>query len=163
MNNDFFFLSIFQGIAEFLPISSNGHLVILEKLFNIKSGGFETHVALHFGSLFALFIYFFKDIFLMIFSLLGKNSKHINNNKQYRDLSFTLIIASFPAMLVGFLIKKFFGITSESFKIIAIASIVFGILLILAKSKKCTKWWKSTNLAKGEKDTKTWKSMKCGY
>ena len=136
MTKDFIFLSAFQGIAEFLPISSNGHLVVLEKLFGINSGGLETHVALHFGSLLALLIYFFKDICLMIFGLWVYDIKGLKKHpgKRYRDLAWILVLSSLPAMAVGFSIKKLYGATSESIVIIGIASIVFGILLIVADS-----------------------------
>ena len=82
MTNDLVFLSVFQGIAEFLPISSNGHLVVLEELFGISSSGFNGHVALHFGSLLALLIYFFKDICLMIFGLWVYDIKGLKNIRQ---------------------------------------------------------------------------------
>ncbi len=136
MTHDFIFLSVFQGIAEFLPISSNAHLVVLEKLFGIHTNGLETHVALHFGSLLALFIYFSKDICLMIFSLWVYDVKGLKKHpcKQYRDLAWILVLSSLPALAIGFFIKKIYGATSESFMIMGIASIVFGILLIIADS-----------------------------
>ena len=133
MTNDLVFLGVFQGIAEFLPISSNGHLVVMEKLFGITSG-FQMHVVLHFGSLFALLIYFFKDICLMLFGLWVCDIKALRKHpaKEHRDLAWILVLSSLPAMLVGFLIKKYFGSTTESFMVIGIASIVFGLLLIIA-------------------------------
>ena len=136
MTHDLISLSIFQGIAEFLPISSNAHLVVLEKLFGIHTNGLETHVALHFGSLLALFIYFFKDFCLMIFGIWVYDIKGLKKHpgKQYRDLAWILVLSSIPALAVGFFIKKFYGGTSESFVVMGIASIVFGILLIVADS-----------------------------
>ncbi len=136
MTRYFIFLSAFQGIAEFLPISSNGHLVVLEKLFGITICGLETHVALHFGSLLALFIYFFKDICLMILGLWVYDIKGLKKHpgKKYRDLAWTLVLSSLPAMAIGFFIKKFYGSVPESIDIIGIASIVFGLLLIVADS-----------------------------
>lgn len=128
------FLSIFQGIAEFLPISSNGHLVAIEKFFGTGASGFENHVLLHFGSLLALLIYFSKDICLMIFGLWVYDVKRLKKHpcKQYRDLAWILVFSSIPAIVVGFLIKKLYVTTSESLTVIGISSIVFGILLIIA-------------------------------
>ncbi len=136
MTNDLVFLSVFQGIAEFLPISSSAHLVVLENFFGTKTGGFETHVALHFGSLLALFIYFLKDIFLMCFGIWVYDIKRLKKHpgKQYRNLAWILIFSSVPALIVGFLIKKIFGSTSESIFVMGIASIVFGLFLIIADS-----------------------------
>ena len=132
--NDLIFLSVFQGIAEFLPISSNGHLVVLEKFFGIKSSNFNMHVILHFGSLFALLTYFFKDICLMIFGIWVSDIQKLKRHpaKIHRDLAWILVISSIPAIVVGFLVKKFFGTTAESITIIGIASIFFGALLIIA-------------------------------
>lgn len=136
MTNDLVFLSVFQGIAEFLPISSNGHLVVLEELFGISSSGFNGHVALHFGSLLALLIYFFKDICLMIFGLWVYDIKGLKKHpaRRYRDLAWILVFSSLPVILIGFFVKKYFGSTAESFTVIGVASIVCGILLIIADS-----------------------------
>ena len=136
MISDLIFLSIFQGIAEFLPISSNGHLVILENLFGIHSSNFNMHVLLHFGSLLALLIYFFKDICLMIFGIWVYDIKSLKKHpaKRDRDLAWILVLSSIPVMLVGLLVKKYFGTTTESTVIIGIASIFFGFLLIIADS-----------------------------
>lgn len=136
MTNDLVFLSVFQGIAEFLPISSNAHLIVLENLFSTKISGFETHVALHFGSLLALCIFFLKDILLMIFGVWIYDIKRLKKHpsKQYRDLAWVLIFSSIPALIIGFLIKKIYGTPSESLFVIGIASIIFGLLLIIADS-----------------------------
>ena len=55
-------LGIIQGIAEFLPISSSGHLAIFQKLFGMDEVGISFDVFLHIGTLIAVFIVFWKDI-----------------------------------------------------------------------------------------------------
>ncbi len=134
MTNNLVFLGVFQGIAEFLPISSNGHLVVLEKLFAISTSGLQMHVGLHFGSLLALLIYFFKDICLMLFGIWVYDVKELRKHpaKEHRDLAWILVLASLPVIIVGYLVKKYAGSTTESLTIIGVASIVFGILLIIA-------------------------------
>jgi undecaprenyl-diphosphatase len=136
MTHDQIFLSIFQGIAEFLPISSSAHLIVLEKLFGANAHQFETHVILHFGSLLALLVFFLKDILLMIFGVWIYDIKRLRKHpsKQYRDLAWILVLSSLPALFVGFFIKKVFGETSQSLFVMGIASIVFGFLLIMADS-----------------------------
>ena len=68
-------LAIIQGIAEFLPISSSAHLLIFRDLFGIGSdmvnGDIELifDIALHFGTLLAILVYFFKDFFEFLFNL----------------------------------------------------------------------------------------------
>ena len=76
-------LGIIQGIAEFLPISSSAHLIIFRNLFGIGSGistelELSFDIALHFGTLLAIGIYFFKDFINIIKSGLTKGVKEDN-------------------------------------------------------------------------------------
>ena len=69
---------IIQGIAEFLPISSSAHLAIAQNMFgmeNLESSYFTFDILLHFGTLVAVFIVYYKDIFALVpavFTMLGK-------------------------------------------------------------------------------------------
>ena len=87
------FLAVVQGITEFLPISSSGHLAILQDLFNIK--GNETlliSVVLHAGTLVAILIFYFKEIIQML-------------TPTKRKAILIIIIGSIPAGIIGVLIK----------------------------------------------------------
>jgi undecaprenyl-diphosphatase len=55
-------LGIIQGLTEFLPISSSGHLVIAQKIMGMSKGLVELDIFLHLGTLLALFVFFFKDL-----------------------------------------------------------------------------------------------------
>jgi undecaprenyl-diphosphatase len=55
-------LGIVQGLTEFLPVSSSGHLAIIEKLFNMNKELVELDIVLHLGTTCALIIFFYKDI-----------------------------------------------------------------------------------------------------
>ena len=59
----YIFLGIIQGVTEFFPVSSSGHLVILGKLLGITGNEVALTVVLHLGTLLALLVFFFKDIF----------------------------------------------------------------------------------------------------
>ena len=55
-------LGVIQGASEFLPISSSGHLVIFQKLLNVNAESIYLEVALHFGTLLAVVVYFWRDL-----------------------------------------------------------------------------------------------------
>ena len=57
-----FFLSIIQGITEFLPVSSSAHLILLAQYLNFNNENLTLDISLHFGSLCAVMVYFRKDL-----------------------------------------------------------------------------------------------------
>ena len=115
------FYSIIQGITEFIPISSSGHLNLLELLYkkgNSRNYLYETTA--HFSSLLALILYLYKQ-----------NHFEFNNIK----LNFVPIaLATIPAIVVGAYLK-IFNINFFSFQIIGYTSILGGILLYLSDLK----------------------------
>ena len=62
-------LALVQGITEFLPISSSGHLVIISKVLGWSDQGLTIDVALHFGTLGAVLVYFWRDLWQMLLGL----------------------------------------------------------------------------------------------
>ena len=91
------FLGALQGVTEFLPISSSGHLVVVQQLFGWKAENgiiLAFDVALHIGTLFAVLIFFKKEIIEM---LSGRAWKMVG----------LLFLATLPAVIVGFSIKDF--------------------------------------------------------
>jgi len=65
-------LGIVQGVAEFLPISSSGHLVVLHRVFGIDEGAFTFDIVVHLGTLVAIIIYFWPDILAIIKNPISK-------------------------------------------------------------------------------------------
>ena len=90
------FLGVLQGITEFLPISSSGHLVLAEKYLAIEGGGLAFDVFLHLGTLLAVLIYFWKDWQKMI--LVRADSWH-------RKFLLYLFLATLPGALAGFFLE----------------------------------------------------------
>lgn len=120
-------IAIIQGLTEFLPISSSAHLILLPILGGWRDQGLAADVAVHLGSLFAVIAYFRYELIGMIRDwtgwLFGKGHTH------YTQLANFLIVATIPVGLAGLM---FNGIISEIMRspiVIAISSIVFGILL----------------------------------
>ena len=112
-------LGIVQGIAEFLPISSNAHLIMVEQLLDYHNHNEILNLVFHLGSLFAIITYFFSELLGLL-----KKPKMI----------FNVIAATIPVIIVGYFVHKFRLINYEYFsiKIIAITLIVFGIILFIS-------------------------------
>ena len=126
-----FLLSIIQGLTEFLPVSSSGHLVVFSKLMNFEDEGLLIDVALHIGSLFAVLIYFRKDVFGMFAAVLKNCFKpdfKNNNNK----LAYLILIACVPALIVGFYLRNAGFDFLRNPKVIGFNILFYGLLLYTA-------------------------------
>ena len=128
-------IGIIQGITEFLPISSSGHLVLFAQLTNWKDQGLFTDIAVHFGTLFAVMIYLRKDIYYFF--------NNIFQFKLFEDqIIFKIILATLPAIILGYFIYEYVSLYFRSIQLIALSSIVFAIILFFAdKVKMETKNW----------------------
>ena len=133
-------LGLVQGLAEFLPISSSGHLAILENFFGIKENMLFFAVMLHFGTLLAVFAAFWKDIWellkelvLTIKDLIGRKGLRLDE-RPVRKLGVMIIVACIPTAVMGFAFGDVFeGLYSKPIAI-AIMFVITGILLILAET-----------------------------
>lgn len=132
-------LGIIQGIAEFLPISSSAHLIIFRDLFNIGSNligeiDMTFDLALHFGTLLAIIVYFFNELFKIVKDGLTKGNKTTDGK-----IFWYLVVATIPAGIVGVLFEDLFD---EFFRkqiwLIAIALIVMGIIIYIVDKKSKT-------------------------
>ena len=118
-------LAIIQGMTEFLPVSSSAHLILIPKIIGWNDQGLLFDIALHFGTLLAVLIYFRDDLFQMIEDLIGNRG----NNIMQSDVMI-LIIATVPVVLVGGLLNDWIEINLRSSNVIATTSIVFGLILL---------------------------------
>lgn len=141
-------LAIIQGIAEFLPISSSAHLLIFRDLFGIGSAtitgdiGLIFDIALHFGTLLAILVYFFKD-FLEMF--IKGFSKGIKDEKG--KILWYIVIATIPAAIAGVLFEDVIeDFVRTNFIIIGSALIIMGIIIYL-----CDKYLKEEKSIKNMK------------
>ena len=138
-------LSFLQGLTEFLPISSSAHLVIPSQIGIWSDQGLTFDVAVHFGSLFAVILYFrreVRDLIHQFFALVGKilAFKLDFRNELGRDEDTInlvhLVIATIPILLAGFILKDIAENQLRSLPIIATSTILFGLILWLADSKR---------------------------
>ena len=115
-------LSAVQGISEFLPISSSAHLIVVSNLYDLKTSSLLIDISLHLGSLFAIILFFKKDLF------------DLQNNQKLLSL---IIIGSIPLIIFGYILH-----TTElvhllrNIKIIAWTTLFFGIILYFADQRK---------------------------
>lgn len=118
-------LAIVQGATEWFPVSSSGHIVLFEHILGFE-GGLLFNVALHFGTLMAVFVYFGKDITDILRDFFSFRWKTGNGK-----LAWLLIVASIPAAILGFLLKDIFEAIS-SLGIVAFGFGITGLFLMIA-------------------------------
>ena len=134
-------LGLVQGIAEFLPISSSGHLAILQNLFNmsdIEGGHMLFDVLLHFGTLIAICFMYWNDIKAMVVEVLallsGRKAVTADGRpKQYTAarMFFLIVAATLPLVLI-LPINDYIGELSQSTVFVGIALILTGFMLLVS-------------------------------
>ncbi len=150
-------LGIVQGITEFLPVSSSGHLSILQNIFHVETNGSMLFdIMLHLGTLVAVFIVYYKDIWNMIkefFLMLGdifKNARNFFLNRihktslkytkvvhnSYRKFVVLILVSTIPTGIIGVLGKDLIEDASKTLLIPGICLLITGVLLLMADLAK---------------------------
>ena len=133
-------LGLVQGLAEFLPISSSGHLALLQQWFDIDENKILLFaVLLHVGTLISVFIVYWKDIWELIVELCltikdlltGKGLRL--EERPVRKLGVMIIVATIPTAIIGILFNDLFDKLYTSVLPIGIGLIITGFLLVLAE------------------------------
>lgn len=115
-------VSIIQGIAEFIPVSSSAHIILLSNLFNYEKFELAINVSAHFGSLVAVLFYFNKEIY---------------NFSKNKNLFYKVIIASIPIFIIGYILIELKIISNlRTIEIMGWTTIIFGILLYISDKFK---------------------------
>lgn len=120
-------LGILQGLTEFLPVSSSGHLVLARALLNIKPGGITFEVMVHFGTLLAVVVYFRSQILRLIQSLFDKTMK------AERAVVTCLVIGTIPAGIVGLTLRHQFETAFSNQSITSAMLLVTGLILLATR------------------------------
>lgn len=145
-------LAIVQGITEFLPVSSFGHLCFLQNILGMDHGpGVLLEVMLHFGTLAAVFMTFQKDIrrllvesIEMFMDLIGNASLYIHNRRTgdhlhytkilcnvYRKFAVLLMLSMVPTMFIGYTARRLVAMSVSSKLIPGVGILITGILLLV--------------------------------
>ena len=147
-------LGLVQGLAEFLPISSSGHLAILEQILQVENAGMVFDVMLHFGTLVAIFVAFWADIKRLVVEgvcivrdavinviIFFKNfNKPVREktayrkivNSSYRKFVMLVIVSTIPTGILGIVLESAIGAASSSLIVVGICLFITGGLLLLS-------------------------------
>ena len=129
-----FLVAVIQGITEFLPVSSSGHLILLPKLTGITDQGQTIDVAVHIGTLFAVVIYFWADVKTAFAGILRLIQGKIDTQGAF--LALCLLISTVPVVLLGFALHMFdMAEMLRSTAVIGWMMLVFGIVLYWTDQK----------------------------
>ncbi len=154
-------LGALQGLTEFLPVSSSGHLAIAQNLFHIDTGGsILFDVLLHLGTLAVVFIVYRKDIWKLIKEFFGMCADIFTNlyirltaghsgkvrpykriiKTNYRKFVVLILVSTIPTGIIGFVGKKLITDASGTLIVPGICLLVTGVLLLLSdRMENCTK------------------------
>ncbi|MDP6878429.1 MAG: undecaprenyl-diphosphate phosphatase [Candidatus Marinimicrobia bacterium] len=121
---DTLILSILQGLTEFLPISSSGHLVIGQKLLDINLPGNAFEVVLHIGTLLSVLTVFRVEIKTLFFNL---------NDPSNRYYISAIAFGTIPALLFGLLLKDYISLIFDNIRFVSLSLVFTGIMLIASK------------------------------
>jgi undecaprenyl-diphosphatase len=134
-------LGIIQGLTEFLPVSSSGHLVLMQNLFGLKEPELLLDICLHVGTLLAVVVVFFRDINELLVTMI-KTPKKINaagsvgslyeSDETFR-LGILIICGSIPTALLGILFSKMADALFGSIALVGIALLVTGATLWMTR------------------------------
>lgn len=125
------FLGFIQGITEFLPVSSSGHLVLFQKIFGVQNHDILFDVFAHLGTLFAVLIIYYESIKEIVFPIF----KHSKKSEQSKKVFSYVILASIPTALIGFSLKDFFEALFMDMKSVGICFFITGFILYFTKNK----------------------------
>lgn len=135
-------LGIVQGLTEFLPISSSGHLVIVQKLLGVDESSVMTfYIALHLASLFAVIFFYWKKVLEMI-------------KRPFAKLPMQIVVATIPAVILTFLFGDFIQDTYVNSALLGPGFIFTGLAIVVAE--------KIGNGRKGLTELKTTDSLMIG-
>ena len=121
-------LAIVQGLTEFLPISSSGHLILSPYLFGFGDQGLAFDVAVHLGSLSAVLAYFRHDVWQIAVGWLRSLAPGASGSGDSR-LGWAIIVATLPVVLAGLALKSIVEGDLRAPWVIAATTILFGLLL----------------------------------
>lgn len=121
-------LGLVQGLTEFLPVSSSGHLVLFNTILGVESGSIAFEVAVHLGTLIAVLIYFREDLIMVVRDFFAGGPG--------RKVGWMLIAATVPTAIIGFAFKDTFEALFDAPRFAAGGLLLTSLLLLIAERLK---------------------------
>lgn len=134
-------LGLVQGLTEFIPVSSSGHLLLAQEVFGSEESSLAFDVVLHVGTLAALLIYFHKDLFGL--------AKNVFNKSKEGALARLIILATIPAALAGLLFADFIDENLRSPMVVVVTLSSVGVLMLLVEKYAVNKKSKDISTKQG--------------
>jgi undecaprenyl-diphosphatase len=125
-------LGVVQGLTEFLPVSSSGHLVLAPEFLGIPAPPIAFDVLLHLATLVAVAGYFSRELWAMLVAFVAPGRLTDASVKEWRRLALWLVAGSIPAALAGYFMQGFFEELFASTLAVGIFLVLTGCLLVLA-------------------------------
>ena len=123
-------LAVVQGLTEFLPVSSSGHLILVPIVTGWPDQGLAIDVATHVGTLLAVVIYFWRDVWRLVVGALELFKGKVTDDGK---LAIYILLATIPAVAFGLFLKKFgFADLERNVAVVAWNTIFYGILMLIA-------------------------------
>jgi undecaprenyl-diphosphatase len=125
---DSIILGFIQGITEFLPISSSGHLIIARDILGIsQEGGLAFDAILQLATACAVLVYFRKDIWDLIINLFSKTKDKTKNT-----LTICLIVGTIPAIILGLLLEEYMDTVFRNISLVALTLLIGSVIMFIA-------------------------------
>lgn len=132
------FLGVVQGLTEFLPVSSSGHLVIFQNLLKIDEPGVLFEIMVHIGTLLAVIIYFRKDVYHLIAAIFQWKKGRPEEVKSYQRLLFYIIVATCVTGILGIAFQDLFESFFDNLLLVGCMLLVTGLILFISDRIKDT-------------------------
>lgn len=126
-------LGTIQGLTEFLPVSSSAHLAVMPYLFGWQDQGIEFDIAVHFGTLLAVLVYFGRDWIQIVAQAFGARMGNDDTIARNPKLLWLLVAATIPAGVIGLLFEKQAEAAGNNLYMVGALSIVMGIVMLWAE------------------------------
>ena len=147
------FLAVLQGIAEFLPISSSGHLVIAQNFLGLNEPGMRLDVFLHLGTLFAVFAYYRLVISRLVRGLFFRSERWEHRREAWEYIG-KIVLSALPAVVVYLLFKDFLEGMFENARMVGALLMFTGAVLVgtryIPRGAKDVSWWRAALMGLGQ-------------